>query len=315
MVRSKIADRLCGRAWLAAIVFAGACGGDDAGKSAQSKDDAGSAIADAGRGASHVDAGRSDLPAPDGGTKHSDGGVQTVSFSKTDCSDHGPAPCASKVLDGDVRVASAADLAQLEGVTEITGFLTVGGVSDLSALACLETVGDVFDLDLSDTASVAPLRNLKSVDGDLTINAGSASVSVDCGFQALTSLGATSFTGGAFELQGALAGKLSLSSLKTVRHIRISGSALTDIALPNHESLVMGQLFFDGNRALANITGFEGVTIQQSNIHLDGVTTVSITDNPMLSECRAEELRDLFVAAGYSQADMKLSGNMGTCSK
>ena len=41
--------------------------------------------------------------------------------------------------------------------------------------------------------------------------------------------------------------------------------------------------------------------------------TVDIVDNPLLPECRADAIRDVFVASGWDEAYTTVSGNSPDC--
>jgi hypothetical protein len=139
-------------------------------------------------------------------------------------------------------------------------------------------------------------------------------VQVDCGLRRLESLGSAYLTGGAVDVSsGPLAGELDLSRITEVTHIRIQGSDLTRVTLPSNVTLQMGQLFCVGNSALEDVSGFDNVTVTPSNIQVSGADSVRITNNALLSTCRAIELRDVFVAAGYSTTSMQISGNAADC--
>lgn len=221
--------------------------------------------------------------------------------------------CPTKVVSGDVRADDAAGVAALMGVTSIEGGLSIGTEEGLDALSCLESVGDDLEIDLFGSrgdASLWGLRNIKTIGGGIDVSDSFGKVYADCGFSKLESLGAAYATGGAVDCTSGLAGELDLSSLKVVRHIRLKNSELTRIKLPNAVSMLeMGQLAFDDNPLLSDVSGFSGVTIKMSGIVVSGAYSVRIVNNPKLSDCRARELAALFTAAGYSAASMTISGN------
>lgn len=222
-------------------------------------------------------------------------------------------PCPSKMVSGDVRVDDAAGAAALQGVTSIEGRLSISTEEGLDALSCLESVGDDLEIDLFGSrgdASLWGLRNLKTIGGSIDVSDSFGRVYADCGFARLEKLGEKYITGGAVDCTSGFAGELDLSSLKVVRHIRLKNSELTRVKLPNGVSMLeMGQLAFDSNPVLSEVTGFSGVTIKMSNIVVSGTYSVRIVKNPKLSDCRAHELAALFSAAGYSEASFTISDN------
>jgi hypothetical protein len=245
-----------------------------------------------------------------GGTSGS-GGMPSIALHT--CPAAVDAACPPKAMAGNVQVSDAASVAALQGVTSIDGELSIRTADGLDALSCLETVGDNLQVDLfgaDGDVSLWGLRNLKSIGGGIDISDSFGDVYPDCAFSKVEKLGEQYATGGAVESDGGLAGELDVTLLKEVRHIRIRNSKLTRIKLPNNLSMLeMGQFALEGNGALAEVTGFSGVTIKQSSIQIAGAYSVRIVDNPLLPNCRALELAGLFKAAGYTDASMTIMGN------
>ncbi|HEY3237797.1 MAG TPA: hypothetical protein VGJ84_23960, partial [Polyangiaceae bacterium] len=119
-------------------------------------------------------------------------------------------------------------------------------------------------------------------------------------------------TGGAVEVSTGLLGELDLSRIQKVTHIRIS-SNLTKVILPSNVALQMGQLFFRSNQQLLSVDGFQGITLTPSNIQVSGAKSLSIMNNPNFSTCRANQLKAIFLAAGFPEATMEISGNLADC--
>jgi hypothetical protein len=223
--------------------------------------------------------------------------------------------CPSKVLPS--YQSGTGTASTLQGVTEVTGGLEIGTVEELAQLDCLETVGDDLEIDFfgedaPGPVTLWPLRNLRTTGGGVDIATSSNEVWADCGLRNLQSLGEQYLTGGAVDVSG-LRGELDLSSVQKVTHIRIKGSHLTKVTLPSNVALTMGQLFFTSNDELTTVDGFQGVALTQSSIQVTGALSVNITDNPTFSNCRANELKAIFVAAGFSEANMDVSGNLADC--
>jgi hypothetical protein len=222
--------------------------------------------------------------------------------------------CPTKVFTGDYFSGSNTP-DQLQGVTEVTGQMNLDTPEDLAPLSCLETVDDDLSIDLftSDVpVSLWPLRNLKKTGGGVDISSGFAELWVDCGFSQLQSLGEKYATGGAVDASD-VHGLLDLSKVQKVTHIRIKSSQLTQVTLPSGVALAMGQLWFDTNPLLTTVDGFANVTLTQTGITGGGIQSVRIVDNPGFSTCRANALKALFVAAGFSADAMLISGNQPDC--
>jgi hypothetical protein len=106
---------------------------------------------------------------------------------------------------------------------------------------------------------------------------------------------------------------LDLSRVKEITHVRLHDTRLTRIVLPSNEALTLGQLRVDNNPELGEIAGFENITLTRFGITVSGAYSVRIVDNPLLSTCRAYQLRDLFLAAGFDASTMTISGNAPDC--
>ena len=240
------------------------------------------------------------------------GGGAMPSITLHQCPTTPEPSCPTKVLER-YTLTNPSDL---EGVTEVKTALNIYQPEELAALSCLETVDDDLMIDVfspSQALSFWPLRNLQKTGGGVEVSAGLTEAWVDCGFSRLTSLGSAYVTGGAIDVSD-LSGKLDLSSVKTITHIRINRSNLTQVTLPSSAALTMGQLWFDTNPNLTTVDGFTAVMLKQSNIQVSGAQSLRIVNNPQLSTCRANQLQQLFLAAGFAAADMVISGNLA-CSQ
>lgn len=159
---------------------------------------------------------------------------------------------ADQVLDGNVLIESAADLAQLDGVREITRSLVITSteLTDLDAIGCIDLVGE--NLQIFGNAS------LTNIDG--LVN--------------LTEIGGTLI----FSENGALTDFDGLQQL-----IRVNGSfSMTDndamTQISGFDSLVgiEGDITIRTNVSLLNIDGLKGLSV------VGGV--LAITANPMLCQ-------------------------------
>jgi hypothetical protein len=239
------------------------------------------------------------------------GGGAMPSIALHQCPTTPEPSCPTKVLER----YNQTNPSDLEGVTEVKTALNIYQPEELAALSCLETVDDDLMIDVfspSQAVSFWPLRNLQKTGGGVEVSAGLTEAWVDCGFSRLTSLGSVYITGGAIDLSD-LSGKLDLSSVKAITHIRINRSNLTQVTLPSNAALTMGQLWFDTNPNLTTVDGFTAVMLTQSGIQVTGAQSVRIVNNPQLSTCRANQLQQLFLAAGFPAADMVISGNLPSC--
>ncbi len=320
---------------LALALLACACGGgsksgaasSDAGASSSGATSAGSAGSNALAGSSGNSSGGSSAglagdagnggTATQGGSPNGSGGAAGATIVSGGSAGAGGAPimlhqcaaapdpsCPQKVLTGNVF----GDGSTLAGVTEVTGNVTILQATDLSPLACLETVdGEVqIGLDISTPMSLWALRNLQTVGFSLTV-AGDPLAVMDCGLAHLKSLGQKTLFG-SVDVRN-VGGELDLSNVQFVTNVRVESSLLTRVTLPSHVSLSMGQLWFDSNPQLQNVEGFTSVTLS----HDQNGTGVRIVKNPQLSNCRAQALAALFVAAGFDGAGQTVSGNLADC--
>jgi hypothetical protein len=241
------------------------------------------------------------------------GGVVSPTLHECPPASAPPETCPVRLMQGSFST-STGSLAELEGVTELTGALEIDTLDGLDALGCLGRVDEVtIELDSDDVGTLWGLRNLVFVGGSVDLIAGGATVHIDCGLRSLESLGSEWLTGGAVDFSGRVKGILDLSRLREVTHIRISGSELESIVLPNNVTLTMGQLGLQNNSLLAAVSGFQNVTIQPSGIQVSGAYSVNIVNNARLSTCRANELAGLWLNAGFSSASITISGNAPDC--
>ncbi|HEX2871249.1 MAG TPA: hypothetical protein VHP33_08335 [Polyangiaceae bacterium] len=221
--------------------------------------------------------------------------------------------CPAKVLNGTVVADNAAEWAALEGVTEVNGNLMLMSPLGLDTLSCLEKVSGTLTLDFfaeEAEAKLWGLRNLKSVGGSLYIKPDEG-LEVDCGFSRLTSVGGETYaTGGSVDVKGWLRGHLDLSALKVVQNLRMEESSLEKVTLPSNTTLTRGQLALIRNAELSEVAGFSGITFKNDGILVEGAYSVKITDNPLLSECRARELAQLLIAAGAPESGVTVVNNL-----
>jgi hypothetical protein len=271
-------------------------------------------------GAGCLNWGCSDEPAagttfnnPDGGGTGGAGGAIALLHQCPEATAP-PEVCAQNRLEGSFSTRTGS-LSELEDVTEVTGQLEITTLDGLDALRCLSRVGN--DLTItpgaSEVGTLWGLRNLVFVGGNLGLTTGGAGVYVDCGLRNLESVGTALSTGGAIDFTSGGRGLLDLTKLLVVTHIRISGSALDRIVLPDDVTLTMGQVGLENNAQLTDVSGFQNVTIRRSPTQVSDAYSLRIVDNPMLSACRANELAQLWVDAGFSSTSIEISGNGPGC--
>jgi hypothetical protein len=224
-------------------------------------------------------------------------------------------PCASKVHMADVVVRSNAEAMALMGVTSIMGNFTIdvsAGEEPVAQLAdafnCLEHVaGNVaIELDTSQgDSSLWGLRNLATVDGNLTIQNVLARTYTDCGLARLQRVGTgfSSSSSGNIEFEG-LGAELDLSLLTSLNRLRISNTELVRIQLASG-TLEITSLQIEDNPYLTQIAGL--VTVQTSPQPQGDV--VRITNNPRLSQCDALNIGQTFISGGADPADVVEFGN------
>jgi len=182
--------------------------------------------------------------------------------------DQGACHCTEQILDGDYEIASAEDLAGLNGYTAVTGSLSVldATVADLHGLECLASIGG--DLRIIDNASLADLTGLKtltSVGGNLRVEGNTALVSLS-GLQGLTSV----------------AGDLMV----------VDNDALTSLRGLHGLIEVGGSLRIEDNAELRSLLFLQELTTLGADL--------SLTNNPHLPTCEAEHFRDRLIAGGWA---------------
>lgn len=226
-------------------------------------------------------------------------------------------PCATKVHMGDVVVRSSADAMALMGVTSLTGNLTIevlvgeeGGAQLGDAFNCLEHVAGDVAIEPGTSqgdSSLWGLRNLTTVDGNLTAQNVFDRTYTDCGLARLQRVGAglsSSSSSGNIELRG-LGGDLDLSALTSLSRLRVSNTDLTFIELPASGTLQLTSLEIENNPYLTMIAGL--VSVQTSPQPQGDV--VRITNNPRLSQCDAINIGQRFINGGADPADVVTFGN------
>lgn len=88
-------------------------------------------------------------------------------------------------------------------------------------------------------------------------------------------------------------------------------SLLRQLTLPRNGSFTAGQLRIQGNTKLTNIYGFENVQLTGA-ASASGSYSVYISNNPALRPCRAHDIAQQFIDAGYSPAAITVESS-GTC--
>lgn len=205
-----------------------------------------------------------------------------------------------------------AEWAQLDGVTFVGGDLILTSPQGLERLSCLERVQGTLTLDFfadETDATLWGLRNLRQV-GTLSIQA-DGHLQQDCGLTRLTTVGGDTYVfGTSIDIRGPFVGHLDLSALKVVQNIRMEETVLSKVTLPSNTTLKRGQLAFIRNDALSEVAGFSGITFMNDGVVFEAAYSVKITDNPLLSDCRARELAQLLVAAGAPESGVTILNNL-----
>jgi hypothetical protein len=136
----------------------------------------------------------------------------------------GGVECPARVVDGDVKIESGAELEQLEGVTEIEGGLSLGGTAiDLGPLRCLGRITGSLTISGASLTSVDGLAALRAVGGRLFVTSNPSLATLGLG--RLAAVGSDVW----IQNDGALA-TVDLGALATVGSYY--GSALTFDNLP-----------------------------------------------------------------------------------
>ncbi len=304
-----------------------ACGGDEGGSSGNDVDTSGSGGDTSGSGGAapasggQTSAGVGGTGGGSGGSSASSGGAGAqVVLHECPAT---PAPsCPEKVWTGSFDPAEHS-LSELSGVTKLDGDLAISDevvdlvqlidLSELDTLECLEEItGDVTIGEYHTRETLGTLwglRNLRIVGGSVDII---ARVPIDCGLARLESLGNEPYQGGALDLES-VQGELDLSKLVEGMFVRIQETQLTRVTLPSNRALAVGQYWFSENPELAAIDGFADVTLTRAGSSSGGnVADVQLDENPLLSQCRVDELAALFLAAGFSESEIVADGN-GPC--
>jgi hypothetical protein len=206
-----------------------------------------------------------------------------------------PVPrCPTKVVDADVSVDKDHPAADYVGVTEITGDLDVYTFVGISAFDCLEIVGGQLEFwgGWRDDKLLGSFPNLRRVGRSIFFNADGTIDS--CAFRSLEDLGT-----GDFDMMGDVYGELNLGSLHQFFRIAVQGTHLRQLTLPSNGTFKAGQLRIQGNDELANIYGFENVLLTGS-VSVGGDYSLYISNNPRLARCRAHDIAQVFVDAGYA---------------
>jgi hypothetical protein len=232
-----------------------------------------------------------------------------------ECPQEPEPPCTPNTFDGIYQSGGTTPLSALEGVTEITGDVYLYQAAGLDVLHCLERVGGSLTVTgggLYD-GTLWGLRNVRYVGEQVRLEAGLNAIHVDCGLSRLETVGDPQATLAGSVVIRDLRGELDLSRIARIMNIQVIGTFLERVILPNDVALGMMAFEFSGNALLTEIAGFENVTLQFASGGPLGLESVTFVDNPLLPSCRAEQLSDLFVQAGWDPADVMVSGNSPDC--
>jgi hypothetical protein len=241
-----------------------------------------------------------------GGTSSSSrGGTGGASSSTVACST--VARCPAKVVDGDLYIHKDNPAKNYLGTTEFTGDVTFYTLADISSFDCLETVdGRLIIAVGNDGESLAgAFPNLRRVGLYIEYSRHETSIVDACTFRSLETVGS-------FDMWGSdVSGELNLGSLRQFFRIEVRSSLLRQLTLPSNGTFTAGQLRIERNANLTNIYGFENVQLTGANA-ASGSYSVYISNNPRLARCRAHDLAQVFLDAGYSPAAITVESS-GTC--
>lgn len=189
------------------------------------------------------------------------------------------------VVQGDVRVASQAEVDALAGVREITGDLRIAGVTNrfpqesmiadthsILALACLETVGGVLWVqDHRTLAGLAGLENLTSVESLIIVD-NQALLSLD-GLDSLASANSVHVGD-----NDALTSLEALGGLTVTRnHVHIENNdALTDL-VGLHNIASVGRLMITNNQSLTSLSALANLTVVRGSLEISSTNLTSLT--------------------------------------
>jgi hypothetical protein len=202
-----------------------------------------------------------------------------------DSADAGPTGC--QVVSGDVSVRDADELAELpDGCFDIFGDLRVSGssITDLSRIAGLRSV-DSLEIDSTGLTRLG-FDNLEVL-REVTIRGNTSLRELD-GLDDTESLARLEISGNP---------QLSdLRGLSRVRHVdgdvRISGTAVRDLtALDTLADIVGGTVTVSDNPQLQSV-------LPLLQLQAIGGSLV-VTGNPQLSQCRADDVQDCVLVAGF----------------
>ncbi len=223
-----------------------------------------------------------------------------------------PESCPEKVFTGDFDPALGNTLSELDGVTEVTGNLTISGDYVLDSLECLQLVqGNVAISSANDDKSMYGLRSLKEVGGKVSLGSVFDRMYLDCALSNLTTVGVNLGGDGNIEIDGVRGDDLDLSKLTDFDGIHLTGTHFERLVLPSTGTFGTISLSIAEDDTITTIAGFDGVTLGAPASQFGNA--LELVDNPLLSTCRANELRDQFVAAGYPTTAIEISGNASDC--
>jgi hypothetical protein len=227
----------------------------------------------------------------DGPGEDADGdSIAATACGGLDCNDGDPTStsCSSPIYMGTPPVVTPVDLALLSGVTEITGDLTINGISGithLSTLSSLKKVGGTITLQNLAINSLTGLSGLESA-GALRIINNSALSDLN-GLQALTEITGIKGARGLLEISGnsnlvSMVGLSGITDLLGDLIISGNGNSTTGATLDGLEGLrtVAGDLqvgaCYDCGTYVGDIAALDGVTSVGGNLLLEALGGASL---------------------------------------
>ena len=216
------------------------------------------------------------------------------------------------VFNGSVTVSASNPANNYQGVTEITGTLTLANADGIEAFACLEIAGGGLTVNggTMPTGAGPPsvFPNLRTSLGVAFRIFSSGTLAMDCALRSLESI-----PGGYLDVLGGETGELNVSKVVGLQYVLISGTSLRRLVLPSNMAVRIGQLSIDRHPMLTEIAGFENVTLTPGTVDYGTYYSLRASGNPLLSSCRAQQLQQLFLGAGYPASSIIITGNGPAC--
>lgn len=243
------------------------------------------------------------LPPSGASTGETDSSEMTLPESESSTETSGGDDCPEEmVIQGTVEVFNSVELAELSGVTEITGALGISaeGITSLAPLSCLKLVGEGVSIsNISTLTSLAGLESLEAV--------GELSLTDLPQLSTLEGLSSLSYIDGVLSLSNvAVADLVGLESLQTALRMNIAMCGTLQSVEGISPNIMVDALALSGNPQLEDLSAFDGATL----------AGLSIRDCPLLSSLPAVQVTgtpipELFDLTGLYLSDLPLVTDLG----